>query len=357
MRNAISHLACCGIDAIDAVFKSGYGIEIQKAPLDPLDPDDFLRIVSQLARAMEAATSGAEGVALRAALQALDVDWPTMNVAGRDRVIDAVRAALAPVPERVMPTITETFEIRGGQTMAAARESAIRRFGLEIGTSLSQRDLDAEKYIRASYSNMITNAYGERVDALASMARDIVSNGLEQGLGRDDIANDLNRALGDRLMRGRSYWQVVATSFMNTARTASNLNAFADAGITLYRFEAVMDEATTDQCRFYHDQVFSVGAAINTMNAQMRATSIEGLQNTNPWVRVGRDSDGGQYMYVERDGERTRIADIESSGVGTQEAGTYTNAKSSTALEGMGVPYPPLHALCRSTIVPAGPGF
>jgi SPP1 gp7 family putative phage head morphogenesis protein len=355
--DSISHIACCGRQAIDDVLRKTLRIEIEKAPLDPLDNDDFLTIVSRLARAMEEATAGAEAVALRAALGALDIDWAAVGAAGRDRVVDAVREALAPVPERVMPSISEMFEIRGGETMAAARESAIRRFGFEIGTALSQRDIDAEKYIRASYSNMITNAYGERVDALASMARDIVANGLEEGLGRDDISRDLEKALGDRLMRGRSYWQVVATSFMNTARTASNLNAFAEAGIQYYRFEAVMDEATTDQCRFYHDQVFSVGAAVNVMNAQMRAGTLEELQQTNPWVRVGRDDDGSQYMYIEKDGERTRVANIDESGVGTQAAGTYSSALSSERLTTLGVPYPPLHGNCRSTIVPAGAGF
>lgn len=352
----VGHLACCARHVAEDLLLKSYGVDVRKA-LDPLDPDDFTKMVAQFARALEQATAGTEAAALRAALRALDVDWRNVGAEARERVAEAVRASLQPVGERVLPSIAEGFEIRGAETMAAARESAVTKFGLNIGVSLSQRDLDAEKYIRASYSNMITNAYGERVDALANMARDIVANGLEEGLGRDDIANGLNNALGDRLMRGRSYWQVVATSFMNTARTASQLNAFADAGIQQYRFEAVMDEVTTDQCRFYHDQVFSVGASIERMNAQMRASSVEDLQNTNPWVRVGRDEDGGRFMYVERNGEITKIADIDQSGVGTQSAGTYSNTTNSAGLSSLGVPYPPLHANCRSTIVPAGPGF
>ncbi len=351
----LGHLACCGIDAIDAVLLKVHGIDVRKA-LDPLDPDDFLVIIARLADAMRVASAGAEAAAMRAAINALDVDWPNIGAAERDAVVDAARAALGAAPEVVMPTIIEQFEIQGGATMAGARESAVRRFGLEIGTSLSLRDRDAERYIRGAFSNMVTNAYGERIDALASSAREIVANGLELGLGRDDIARDLRAAMGDTLMRGQSYFQVVATSFMNTARTASQLNAYADAGVQQYRFEAVMDEATTDQCRFYHDQVFDVGAGVAAMNATMRASTLEQLQETNPWVRTGRDADG-DFMYIMRNGEQVQVARIESSGVGTQSAGTYSAGMSPAQLSSAGIPWPPLHGNCRSTIVPAGVGF
>lgn len=112
----------------------------------------------------------------------------------------------------------------------------------------------------------------------------------------------------------------------------------------------------TDQCRFYHDQIFEVGAGVAAMNATLRSSSIEQLQETNPWVRVGRD-DNGQYMYIERGGEQTVVARIESSGVGTQSAGTYSGGMTSTQLSAAGIPWPPLHGSCRSTIVPAGRGF
>lgn len=357
MKPVSGHLVGCACEAAEELLAKVYRTDVTKA-LDPLDPDDFIRIVAQLARALETATAGQEAAALRMAIRALDLDWSKMtSAAARERIIDATRSAINPMVERVLPRITEQFEIRGGRTMAAARESAIRRFGFDIGSSLSQRDRDAEKYIRASYSNFITNAYGERMDALSSTAREIVAQGLEEGLGRDQISEALNNAFGTQVMRGASYWQVVATAFMNTARTASNLNAFAEAGIQRYRFEAVMDEATTDQCRFYHDQVFSVGDAVERMNAQMRASSLEELQATNPWVRVGTDSDGARFMYVQQGAEQTRIATIEQSGIGTQSPGTYSGAMSSAGLTAVGVPYPPLHGNCRSTIVPDGPGF
>lgn len=357
MRRAkkVGRLACCGIEAAETLLAKVHGINVSKA-LDPLDPDDFLVIVKRLADAMKAATAGAEAAALRAALVALDVDWPTLGVAEIDRIVEAARAALLPVTGQVLPSIIEQFEIRGPEVMAAAREGAVDRFGLNIATSLSLRDQQAEQYIRTAYSNMVTNAYGERIDALAASARDIVASGLENGLGRDDIANDLQELMGDALMRGRSYFQVVATSFMNTARTASLLNSYADAGIESYRFEAVMDEATTDQCRFYHDQVFSVSGGVAAMNATLRSGSLEELQNANPWIRVGRDDDG-QFMYFERDGQQQVVARIESSGVGTQSAGTYSGGMSSAQLSANGIPWPPLHGNCRSTIVPAGPGF
>lgn len=255
----LGSLACCAVGAIDTLLEKVHRIEVVKA-LDPMNPDDFLVIVKRFSDAMRAAAEGAEAAALRAAMAALDVDWRSLTPAEVGRVVDAAREALLPITGRVMPSIAQEFEIRGPEVMAATRAGAIDRFGLNIATSLSLRDQQAEQYIRAAYSNMITNAYGDRIDALAAEARDIVANGLEFGLGRDEIATQLEAALGTSLMRGQSYFQVVATSYMNTARTASLLNSYADAGIESYRFEAVMDEATC----------FAAGTRVRLPNGRSR---------------------------------------------------------------------------------------
>jgi len=213
--------------------------------LDPLDREDFLRIASQVATALQNDARPYEVSAVARAIDAISgVEWASLTREEMNAAIDAIRSITNDVGKVVMPSVGETFRIAGGQTMAATRESSIRRFGFEIQTSLAQRDLVAERWIRSLNTLYVRDAYGVRADDLAAVAREIVTNGVEQGLGSSTIAERLAETVGARIAQPASYWQVIATAFSNTGRTFSQLGSFRDAGITSYQFEAVLDEVT-----------------------------------------------------------------------------------------------------------------
>jgi SPP1 gp7 family putative phage head morphogenesis protein len=343
--------ACCGAHAAEQILDR-LGVPISKA-IDPTTKAGFLRIVAQVRRALQGATAEGEAAAVRAALNALDVDWPNLSSVGRDSVIEAARQAIGTAAARAMPRVEEAFRIAGRPIMGEARAGAVRRFGLKIETSLSLRDLAAERYIRASTANFIRDSYGVRRDELANLARETVARGLAEGVGRDQIARDLHTAIGDRVMRGQSYWQVVANQFVAQARTFSQLGAYGDAGIEAYRFVAVLDEVTTDQCRFYDGKVFSTREGVAIRDRLVNMTDPDQVYATNPWVRSGTDDEGNRILYVDRDGQRTTIAQVDRSGVGARDdRGSFSRGASSAELEGLGCPFPPLHANCRSETEP-----
>lgn len=348
-------VGCCGLHAADAIAKQ-LKLPVSKA-IDPLDPDGFLRIVSRLAGALRGVTEEEEAKALRAALRALDVDWKNLSADQRESVFQAAKRAMAPLPARVLPSIDQQFQVVGSRVVGDTRKESIRRFGLKLNVSLSQRDVEAEKFIRANAGNFITDAYGTKLDELGVMAREVVARGLESGFGSEEITGQLEKQLGDRVMRSRSYWNTVAMSFTNQSRTFSQLNAYSEAGIQQYAFEAVLDEVTTDQCRFYHGKVFSVGAAVARATKLMQAKSPEEVKSLNPWVRVGSDDEGKRILFIEREGQKVQLATVERSGYGSRDdVGDYSDAASPKKLEEEGIPWPPLHGKCRSTIVPSGLG-
>lgn len=341
------------IVAADQVVGILLGVNVRKA-LDPLNRNDFLSIASQVASALEGDVNPYEASAVARAIDGITgVDWAALSPEQLNAAIDAIRSATADIGKVVMPSVNSTFEIAGTGTMEAAREGAITRFGFDIGTALSQRDLDAEKWIRTLNTLYVRDIYGVRADQVSTLAREIVTRGVADGLGSDTIAAELARAMPAAMSQPASYWQVIATAFSNTGRTFSQLGAFSDAGVQRYRFEAVLDEVTTDQCRFYHDQVFSVGASMAHMSAIQSLDDPQAVRDANPWIRSGRDSEGNRTLYFNRGGERTTIATIDRSGVGTRDdRGSYSGAMSSAGLQNEGVPFPPLHGNCRSTVVP-----
>ena len=158
--------------------------------------------------------------------------------------------------------------------------------------------------------------------------------------------------MGSRIVRGEGYYEVVAGAYMNRARTYSQLLTLKDAGVERYVFEAVLDEVTTDICRFYHGQTFTTSKGLESMDRVLALDDPAEIANENPWLRTGRNASGTRSIFFERDGRRTRVAQIDRSAVGTiDRRGSFSRAMTPRQLENAGIPYPPLHGRCRSTIV------
>ncbi len=342
-------LFAAGADAADDLLHDVFGIE--KA-LDPLDPTDFLALSHRLARALSGVTHEEEAHALRRALRALDVDWASLSALQRYQVVAAARAAVESAPARVLPQLDDVFGGEVDKLVQAARVQTKRRFGLEVGSRLGEFDQRASEFLRRSQGHFIRDEYGRRAEALSGRARDIVAEGLEAGLGRADLAQDLATKLGESAVsRSRDYWDLIAGVFVGRARSYAQVSAYRDAGIERYVITAVLDEATSIGCRFLDGKVLTVSGAIEQFDRVERLADPEGIKDEQPFVREG-ESGGTRFLFVERAGRRTRLAHVVESGVGTADArGQFSHVHEDLAAAGIGPP--PYHGHCRTTTVPA----
>jgi len=252
-----------------------------------------------------------------------------------------------------LPAIDEVFGIEAGRIVGATRKAAVKRFSLNISSSLSKTDVLTARFAKESQSNFVRDEFGKRRDAFSEIARSIVADGLEKGLGRDDISSALSGALeAQALGRSKPYWDMVAMVFTNRARTFTQLNAFEEAAVTQYRFDAVLDESTSEICRLMHNRTFSVEAAAKRIRQVETLKDPEDIRNLQPFARTGVDEDGNQVLFYERNERRRAIAQVDESGMGQRDAvGRYSRALSNSQLESAGLAVPPLHGHCRSTIV------
>lgn len=102
-------------------------------------------------------------------------------------------------------------------------------------------------------------------------------------------------------------------------------------------------------------QVLTIDGALRNIAAAEKATEKdpEAIRDVAPFVRSGKDDDGNRILYVTRGGERDVLARVERPAVGEKDQrGIYSNAVDSAGLEARGVSLPPIHELCRSTILP-----
>ena len=256
----------------------------------------------------------------------------------------------------LIPARIETrFGDAADQVVASTRSHARRAQGLAIGADFNAMDRRVTEHLVSSNLSFVTNEYGRRLDGLGEKARRIVAGGVEAGLGRDEITGNLKR-VAERSLIGRStsYWDVVAASFISNGRSFAQLSSYAEAGIERYLIEAVLDEQTTETCRFLHGKTFSVGDGIRRFEQLESMGNPDELKAAQPWVRQATDpSTGRTALFVNRGGARGPLAEVTRSGVGSKDdLGEFTGGASSSELMDMGVGFPPYHGLCRTTTVP-----
>jgi len=315
-------------------------------------PRGFDRAVALLAARLRRAVGTADVDAVRAAVGVLDVDWTRTTPAQRRRLVaDALVAAgraTAIIPERIQVPFGEAAE----EVVAATRTQARRTQGLAIAADLNALDRRVVRHVVRSQGNFVRDEYGRRLEGFGEEARRIVGEGLERGLGRDDLAADLERAARAALIeRQPFYWEVVAASFVGQGRSFAQMSSYAEAGIERYVIEAVLDERTTNICRFLHGKTFSVGDALQRFERVERAEQPEDIKQLVPWVRETLDPEtGNPLLWVQGSGGRTTIAEVTRSAFGTRDdPGAFRTIAAGSSMREVGVMLPPFHGLCRST--------
>lgn len=324
--------------------------------LDPLSERGFLRIVDRVGKALRGVTGEAEAKAVRRAIDRLDVDWPNLSGEARGRVVRAANQALADLPQTILPKVNEVLGVESKRVVRGTREGVIREFGLKIDSDLSRTDERIARWVSESQTNFIRDELGRRQQKLSATARKIASEGIAQGLGRDEISRQLREAFRDTTAsRNAFYWDVVASAFVNRARSYAEISSYADAGISTYIITAVLDEVTTDICRFLDGKHFSVGGAMAQFERVDKLRDPERIKTEQPWLQVRQDSQGNRAIFVPGEKRAVRAAIIERSaqlqGL-RDERGAFRSGLSGSRLEALSVGPPPYHGLCRTTTVP-----
>ncbi len=329
-----------------------FGVRLEKA-LNPLDAGDFLTICVRLSASLRSAVKGTEAVAIRGAIDTLDVDWPNLSAAGRTKIITAARNEIGALESTIPKLVTPIFETSAATLVTRTRVASVARYA--FGTQVRDEapvDRETVDNLPTNQAVYIKDQYGNRADALDNIARGVVSSGLERGLGRDDISEELgNKLKSSGVMRTGNYWDLIASDFANKARTSTQLNTFERAGVEMYLFDSIMDQVTSEICRLLHGRTFSVQKAATRMRKALQLEDPEQIKRTMPWVQSGTDASGASILYYEKNGARVTVAHVDEPAEGTKDkVGTYRNVMSNKALEAAGLPVPPRHGHCRSTL-------
>lgn len=312
----------------------------------------FDRAVALLAAKLRRVTGRADADAVREAIGVLDVDWARTTAAERRRLVVEAMAAAGRATTIVPARIEAAFNDAAQEVVAATRTDARRSQRLAIGAEFNAFDRRAIAHVTSSQGTFVRDEYGHRIEGFGEQVRRIVAAGLEEGLGRDDIAEALGQAARAAFVnRAPFYWETVAASFIAQGRSYAQMSSYAEAGIQYYRIEAVLDERTTEICRYLDGKLFSVGDALQRFDRVEQLDDPEDIKQAIPWVRESTDPETGRTrLYVDGGRGRTELAEVTRSAMGTRDdRGDFRALVSDATLSDMGIGYPPYHGLCRST--------
>ena len=345
-----------GAEAAEEIAKS-LGVELAKAGPRILSTNGYAQAVRTLVRALAGSVRTADKAATLDAAAQLDADWPTMTAAERLRVIASASKSILGVPELIIGKVEKTLTAHMTQVVKIAKRETVKTYRMQIQPSFTTRDERIIDVAAKSQGNYITDRYRNRAETFTQKAREIVSKGLGDGLGRKEIGALLRENLTDPSLRNtESYWETIASIHTTRARSWGQLSSFQDGGIDFYEWESVLDEVTSDQCRWLHGKRFEVAKAVASFEAVEAAGESKAIEKLQPWVRLGRTSDGeASALFVDRGGgSRKMLAQVDASGVGeSDKIGSYSKDVGAAALQKLGVGVPPAHPRCRSTIVPS----
>lgn len=236
-----------------------------------------------------------------------------------------------------------------------AKADTDKRLGRRGRTALTQTDKIIVRFARDSQTAFVADEYGRRGERFSALTRTLVARGLAQGLDSTDIAEDLQKTLEQvGVDRSLWYWRMIASVQMSRARSYGQLRSLKEAGIDRYVFTAVLDERTTEQCRFLDKTVFSVARSLERFERTAELKDPTDLFNLQPFLRTGKGQDGKGVLYYMAQGVRQSVAIVDKAGYGSKDTvGEYTSLVTTAQLQDLGLCTPPLHELCRSIILPA----
>lgn len=160
--------------------------------------------------------------------------------------------------------------------------------------------------------------------------KDTIIEGLEEGLGRKEIARNLRAfTFGTREVPGKiELYNRVASASVNRARNWGSLFSMEEAAIETYIWRVVGDERTCGRCYFLDGREFRVAKMMSRVRMALDGSPGD-IESIAPWPSHDRARDD---YYIS-----------------TPAGKEYLRGKPTSWLEDNGVGCPPAHASCRCT--------
>jgi len=346
----------------EAMLLAPTGQLVEKA-LNLRLPVDFRVFTKRMAGQLQQLDRALALPEIRTALEALDFNWASMSGAQIDKAfVTAQKAMKAVASGPLLPAWSEKIQAGLETVIGGVKKYLKEAFTPRIALGFNQEDRKAVKQVGDQAGWFLRDELGVRSDKLTARGRRIVADGLAKGLGQKTIGDQLRAQLPQLWQRyGAGYANTVASNAVNRARSYSELSGYNEAGIQYLEVQAMLDERTTEICRYMDGQIIDVQQCTALLQRGAEVKRPEDIAKVNPFLRTV-DSKGGHPTAAYRAAGKpvylattqgARVAQVLRSGVGNvDDRGQHRALAGGSKLPQKGVGMPPYHHNCRSLTVP-----
>lgn len=337
----------------EPVYKAIGLVTMAKAK-DPLSPEAWLEEVMRLTGRLSAVASSEAAHLTKEALEWFDFEFEDATTGQVATATAGVRGTLSSPSGNMVRTqrLAITRALRSIVAQTGGAMASLPSLSPTLGSTFNLPDKRIAENMAKHHGFWVRNQYGRISQSLARQANPIIQAGISQGLGRDTIGKQLEERIQGGLQM-KNYWRVVAANHVSRARSYAQGYSMRAAGIRFYRIEAILDEATTEQCLMLHGRLMPVDAAMARQDAILASPNPQAVQWHNPFMKHGRnpDTDEDELFLEYPDESRVTVATVTERGVGTGIPGTYSNVMSQSQMVSSAIGFPPYHFACRTTLI------
>jgi len=207
---------------------------------------------------------------------------------------------------------------------AASQEAEFSRLGMSF-TPLDAKNIIQVKQTQAFW---IKNHYDSSV---ADTLSDILSQYTQEKWSVAQLGDQLKGHFGEVVNGSKTYFKGLAEHTSLKVREFARIENYKKLGAEWYMIVAVMDERTSEICRYLNGKIFAVADAVKSMDAQMRICEENDFESAK--------------KHLKEIAPFVKDSDLE-----------YNEDGLPVGIKGQFSPFPPFHWRCRSrTVMVDGP--
>lgn len=214
------------------------------------------------------------------------IDWSRMSDKAIEEAVEEVADLVSGLPSGFAKGVELVLNEEGARVVDQThRGLAERHRSFRVDPSWAQTNEQAVEALSETTSLFFSEEYERQAERFTDRARGVVASGLEDGLGSEDIGEELRREFADTAIH-RSYWDTVAAVHVSRSRSFSSAATYAENGVTKYEIVAIMDNRTTPICQELNGKTFEVKAALDQFDKIEDVKTLDQLKRTSPMLRL-----------------------------------------------------------------------
>lgn len=249
--------------------------EIDTILLKVFSPVRWKRLTAKLERLLQRTWNAQQEAAIEAAIERLEN-------AGEAFTSEDLEIVMATLEEHLGRPMTELIGDEVASIQQSAYEEAFKDLDLEL--TFGKKDARVLRWLEQDALYWIETYYEREVrDQLQETMRDVLGS----GESRLNAGKRLQQELGERVKKDNLYWEGLSNHITTRTREFAKVSGYLQAGVTFIEIRAVLDNRTSEICRYMHGRVFKVTDARNIREKLIRTDTPDEIKRVAPWISGG----------------------------------------------------------------------